>query len=795
MPIFQRPDAWPPKPPQNAQPDRLTPKDDSKLQFLPDGSLRSQSPEDSQFPKSAKDEIVDKEQNSTERALCTDRAELIERIKRGESPTWVPSRALQQEYLRANGEPLRPTPPREQNPPSLLLPPADINSYQKDQATREELHSPYEIERPRSALHAGDFTEDKEHSTNPSRKPVHGSGAESQTHTTDLSGSPPTLLWYRPLPSLTPFDSKALWTEDGQPTLISRLSRDRAPSLSSFSSSSYVLKAPTTPLVQQANNTDLDFSSRDRSASPDKGTRRHTLPPHALRDWNSRSNGIASPASPLTTLSHSYRREASFPHAQQARRPLNSNWSLQHPPSPPTPGFLRSRRTSLSSEASPRQRASMVGSYEESILRGRMSTAPSKPFDFTAHIGALGKGKKPKMPAHVTVPFQAVFYDWSSKNSRDAANDEPSPYVGHIDLQNIDLSATSQTAGPGIHKVRTNTLCNQTHDGTIHDRYADLPLERPNKRKRPRDHVQPPHGNYRIPEQGQIQVVIKNPYKTALKLFLVPYDLTGMEPGQKTFVRQRYYSMGPIIERPIASAAADKSRHSRHCEKPTLRYLIHLNICCPSKGHFFLYQHIRVVFANRVPDDKEHLSKDVQEPKPKYTPWKPNMDTLPNSPAGVMHKADKAARRRSLGHSYSDLSTDSRRMHSYAGGSYPYTDANAPPVPPIPFQLSSPQQLLIHSSLGHDPDTMDMDISRPATSSDLNSPLSDKMVCNSGHFSSDNGESDSYIKLRKGDAGYGGVFGRPGTPEPGEGLLARRLRGLGVQGDIDMKGRDGWDIV
>ncbi|CRK38422.1 hypothetical protein BN1723_015326 [Verticillium longisporum] len=37
--------------------------------------------------------------------------------------------------------------------------------------------------------------------------------------------------------------------------------------------------------------------------------------------------------------------------------------------------------------------ASMVGSYEESILRGRMSTNPSKPLDFLAQIGVLGLGK------------------------------------------------------------------------------------------------------------------------------------------------------------------------------------------------------------------------------------------------------------------------------------------------------------------------------------------------------------------------------------------------------------------
>ena len=31
--------------------------------------------------------------------LCTDRAELIERIKRGESPTWVPNRAVSEKWF------------------------------------------------------------------------------------------------------------------------------------------------------------------------------------------------------------------------------------------------------------------------------------------------------------------------------------------------------------------------------------------------------------------------------------------------------------------------------------------------------------------------------------------------------------------------------------------------------------------------------------------------------------------------------------------------------------------------
>ena len=87
----------------------------------------------------------------------------------------------------------------------------------------------------------------------------------------------------------------------------------------------------------------------------------------------------------------------------------------------------------------------MVGSYEESILRGRMSTAPSKPLDFTAQIGVLGKGScKPKCPAHVTVPFPAVYYSWGAGNGRSAVNDAPSPYVGHIDLHHYLSRALSK---------------------------------------------------------------------------------------------------------------------------------------------------------------------------------------------------------------------------------------------------------------------------------------------------------------------------------------------------------------
>src|SRR5690606_11486341 len=75
---------------------------------------------------------------------------------------------------------------------------------------------------------------------------------------------------------------------------------------------------------------------------------------------------------------------------------------------------------------------SFVGSYEESILNGRMSTTPSKPFMFVANIGVLGIGKCKaalRCPPHIILPFSAYFYSVSDY-------DTPSPYVGQIELDN-----------------------------------------------------------------------------------------------------------------------------------------------------------------------------------------------------------------------------------------------------------------------------------------------------------------------------------------------------------------------
>lgn len=274
----------------------------------------------------------------------------------------------------------------------------------------------------------------------------------------------------------------------------------------------------------------------------------------------------------------------------------------------------------------------MVGSYEESILRGRMSTTPSKPLDFLAQIGVLGLGNcksSLRCPAHVTLPFPAVFYSYASTpHGRSSSDDGPSPYVGQIDLENGLPNPEDSRARQRSHQ-RSGSLARSRREGSIG---AGLDVEMtgvdisgaPDARrvvKQSRRHGSspkaPPGGSYRIPEKGQIQIIIKNQNKTAVKLFLVPYDLAGMEPGTKTFIRQRSYSGGPTA--PAADAAAAAAAPD---DKPVLRYLVHLHICCPARGRYYLYKSVRVVFANRVPDGKEKLRNEITLPEPRWTPYK-----------------------------------------------------------------------------------------------------------------------------------------------------------------------------
>ncbi|EPS43492.1 hypothetical protein H072_2541 [Dactylellina haptotyla CBS 200.50] len=348
-----------------------------------------------------------------------------------------------------------------------------------------------------------------------------------------------------------------------------RAGRSRAQSLSG-----YVLKHPTSPLAlssSQAETGSIDEISNpiDILDAPLRARRASLVP------------SISSLYSSQSGAPQSYSRHAS-------RRSISDNWYDSFPVAP-SHSRQSSRRLSFGvGLGGDLPVGSFVGSYEESILNGRMSTTPSKPLQFLAQIGVLGLGKckaSLRCPTHVTVPFPAYFYSVGDYDS-------PSPYVGQIDL---DTALQSQS--------------------------------KPSKTF--------PEGGYRIPPKGQLQIIIKNPNKTAVKLFLVPYDLTDMQPGQKTFIRQKSYSADAYIDTltkpgnvPMTPITAQKMRDK---EREALRYLIHLHLCCPSKGRYYLHRNIRLVFANRVPDGKEKLRNELHQPEPKYSPWKPGPDSM-NTP-------------------------------------------------------------------------------------------------------------------------------------------------------------------
>ncbi|KAK3294757.1 uncharacterized protein B0H64DRAFT_194545 [Chaetomium fimeti] len=774
-------------------------------------------------------------QEAVSHAVCN-RAELIERLKRGESPAWVPNRLahlepqsdigsswLSEEKLeslfRQNKAASPPRTPRLTGPASPGLLPAPTITPEKQDVTRgqQSMGSPSQeglnIERPRSALHSGNFT--------PVELSPRSGGTEdtvlpdSESHFPSASAG-----WMSTSPprDYTPFDFAR-----GAADYRKEAFKSGPASLSSSLSSSFAYQPPTSPLVQSESNEDLDFTlpldSFNIDANSPRNPRRHTL-----------NFGHSPFANPTGHRQSPLRRESTYPYqAHQPRRSLSSTPNPSFTGTPPqTPALFRSRRPSFGSEASPLHHASMVGSYEESILRGRMSTIPSRPLEFTAQIGVLGLGKckaSLRCPAHVTLPFSAVFYNYASTSSgASKVEDGPSPYVGQIDLENgLPNPEEGQRAkrklqtryqdlkGTGEEKPRARESLAELSEG-------EGGSSRTTTSKRPsRTPKAPPGGGYRIPEKGQLQIIIKNQNKTAVKLFLIPYDLAGMEPGTKTFIRQRSYSAGPIIEAEVPKDAP--------ADRPILRYLIHLHICCPSKGRHYLYKSIRVVFANRVPDGKEKLRNEVTYPDPRFSPYKPvrvmhpppgvsgYAATSTSVPSSAALAAEQAFRRRSLGfpgHGHHPLY---QQQHHHP---FPNEDPDHPPQDPQPnpfrrFSANPITQPGARPGWKGDHTQLDQGTSTTPTAMpglEMTGPSS---------------QPQTYDKLSKGDLGYGGVRSshpfnnnnnpnrplhhqqhhthhpyqhhrphhpnttttNPGTSEPSatatEGLLSKRLRSLGVQ--------------
>ncbi|KAK4544606.1 hypothetical protein LTR36_004178 [Oleoguttula mirabilis] len=668
-----------------------------------------------------------------------DRQEIMRKIKirdsRPASPELERIASAEDLLRRIRSRESRPSSPALERPPSVsskrLRPPTPLSS--SGLLTEQRPPSPYkqddnqsiglQIERPRSSLHRGDFREKRDTIT---PFACFGDATRHQP--------PPSLLSMSPVAPWHPDFAAAVFRQarpqrqrpPSPPGLhIQSTARSRAVSHASLATS-FVYKPPTSPLAQSSRPDTPEPGPRQKSRSPDR-SRRHTFSPQSQQDFQSALRYPASARDHDGQQPALVRFDRTFPYqAHQPRRSLNSFQAF------PQPSLPRVRRPSVSE--SPLHHAPMVGSYEESILRGRMSTTPSKPLNFVAQIGVLGRGEcksSLRCPPHVTVPFPAVFYSYGSAVR---ATDQPSPYVGLVDLEN-----SLPSADPLPEKRRSRIPAALTDEGsrassrTREDSsIPDTHITRRRRQKQKRrsgSPKAPPGGSYRIPQQGQLQIILKNPNKTAVKLFLVPYDLSDMEPGQKTFIRQRSYSAGPIIDMPLSSrknlgtdrpeAALNTSDDPN--ERPMLRYLVHLHMCCPSKGRYFLYKSVRVVFANRVPDGKEKLCNEIQLPEPRYSAYKPGRDS--NVAAASTNTPNESARTRDDLEPPSPAANvtpwpQSRRFMAQSLPASDYGPSYGLPSQPLPCDITTLSPLKSRPASRETSDGMDVDSDRsPGTQS------------------------------------------------------------------------------
>lgn len=226
----------------------------------------------------------------------------------------------------------------------------------------------------------------------------------------------------------------------------------------------------------------------------------------------------------------------------------------------------------------------LVGSLEESLLRDRMPAPPKHTIPFSAQLGAIGQNSQSVsrcISRPISVPFQARVYDSPSDPESGSFG---LPYAGNVDLTEYYHARLASVLGSRY----------RSHGMDL----AEIP-------------------GYAMPEAGRIQLVIRTPSNAIAKLLLIPYDVSNMKPGTRTFLRHRIWLDGPVEGLNERSATPHTTAQGKR-----LCVSVHLRLCRPpvishrrAKPWVYLYDRMDLVFHARQLDSSTRTLVETISPR------------------------------------------------------------------------------------------------------------------------------------------------------------------------------------